>query len=275
MGSNGQTLPFSEGFESTTFPPTGWTINNPDGADTWARSTSAYKTGTASAVMDNYTNDHSGQADDMISPMLDLTSMPNPSLAFQLAYKLYTNPSLTTNYSDTLQILISTDCGATYSSIYKKYGTNLTTTTPTWANSAFTPTSSQWRQEVISLASYSSASGAFIKFRNISDYENFLYIDDINISTTASINMQSAIQGINIYPNPSADGKFMVDIKKDEHSIQKLSVYDVLGNKVFEILNNIPAGVYDMNLANLSNGTYLVEIVKDNTTVFNKIIINK
>ena len=276
LGGAGQALPFTEGFEGTTFPPTGWAINNPDGLDTWKRTTIAHKTGVASMVMDNYTTDNTGQADDIITPMLDLTSMPNPNLAFQLAYKLYTNPTTNPNFSDTLQVLISTDCGATYSSIYKKYGANnLTTTTPAWANSAFTPTTSQWRQEVISLSGYSSATGAFIKFRNISDFENFLYIDDINISTTASINQQTAAQGINIYPNPSADGKFFVDIKKDEHSVQKLSVYDVLGNKVFEIKENIPAGVYDMNLVNLSSGTYLVEIVKDNTTLFNKVIINK
>ena len=273
--SGGQALPLVEGFEGATFPPTGWTINNPDGLDTWARTTTAYKTGSACIVMDNYTNSYVGQDDDIITPMLDLTSMPNPNLAFQLAYKLYTNPTSNPNYSDTLQVLISTDCGATYSSIYKKYGTNLTTTTPTWANSAFTPTTSQWRQEVISLSSYSNANGVFIKFRNISDFENFLFIDDINISTTASISQQTAAQGINIYPNPSADGKFFVDIKKDEHAVQKLSVYDILGNKVFEVKNNIPSGIYDMNLNNLSSGTYLVEIVKDNTTLFNKIIINK
>ena len=275
LGGSGQALPFTEGFEGTTFPPTGWAINNPDGTDTWTKTTSAYKTGAASIVMDNYTNSHIGQVDDIISPMLDLTSISNPSLAFQLAYKLYTNPTSNPNYSDTLQVLISTDCGATYSSIYKKYNTNLATTTPTWANSAFTPTASQWRQEVVSLSSYSAATGAFIKFRNISDYENFLFIDDINITSSTGINAQSAAQGINIYPNPSADGKFLVDIKKDEHSVQKLSVYDVLGNKVFEIKDNIPSGTYDMNLNNLSSGTYLVEIVKDNTTLFNKIIINK
>jgi hypothetical protein len=91
----------------------------------------------------------------------------------------------------------------------------------------------------------------------------------------ASISTQNATQGVSIYPNPSADGKFIVDIKKDEHAVQHLSVYDVLGNKVFEIKNNMAAGTYDINLSNLSSGTYLVEIIKDNTALFNKIIINK
>src|ERR1035437_3570961 len=44
----GAALPFFEGFESTTFPPTGWTLVNPDNGTTWARVTTAHS-GTASA----------------------------------------------------------------------------------------------------------------------------------------------------------------------------------------------------------------------------------
>ncbi|MEP7253186.1 MAG: hypothetical protein ABI683_12425, partial [Ginsengibacter sp.] len=42
-------LPNTEGFESTTFPPPGgWTLFNPDGGVSWARTTEAKKSGTAS-----------------------------------------------------------------------------------------------------------------------------------------------------------------------------------------------------------------------------------
>ena len=52
--TNGLTLPFTEGFESTTFPPTGWTLNNPDAKTTWTKSTAAKKSGAGSAVLLNY-----------------------------------------------------------------------------------------------------------------------------------------------------------------------------------------------------------------------------
>jgi anti-sigma28 factor (negative regulator of flagellin synthesis) len=225
--------------------------------------------------MANFSYSASGQIDDIITPAIDLSSITNPGLTFQVAYELYTSPTATLTYSDTLQVLISTDCGATYQSIYKKFSTNLTTTTPPFATPEFKPTATQWRQESISLGAYTTATTAFVKFRSITDYENDLYIDDINIATLSGINAQSASQGVSVYPNPSVDGKFLVDIKKDEHSVQRISVYDILGTKVFEIKDNIPAGTYDMNLERLSSGTYLVEIVKDNATLFNKIIINK
>ena len=130
--------------------------------------------------------------------------------------------------------------------------------------------------ETVSLSSYAGTAGVSIKFRNISEYENFLYLDDINITDAASgINSNNSVSGISIYPNPSADGNFTVDVKKDEHAVQKICVYDLLGKKVFELNANVPAGMYNMNLSDLSSGTYMVQIVKENQTLFNKIVINK
>ncbi|MGH2563740.1 MAG: choice-of-anchor J domain-containing protein, partial [Ginsengibacter sp.] len=43
--------PVAEGFETTTFPPVNWSIQNPDGDVTWERTTSAAKTGTGSMVI--------------------------------------------------------------------------------------------------------------------------------------------------------------------------------------------------------------------------------
>ncbi|MFN6037467.1 MAG: M43 family zinc metalloprotease, partial [Bacteroidota bacterium] len=185
--SGGQALPFSEGFEGTTFVPAGWSLNNPDAGVTWERTTAAAKNGVASARIDNYNDDFTGEIDEITTPALDLTSVTSPALSFNVAYKLYTNPASNPNYSDTLNVLISTDCGATWSSIYKKFGVALTTTSPTYANSAFIPTSNQWRYEVISLSSFSNTPNALLKFRNSSQYENYLYLDNINISSFTGI----------------------------------------------------------------------------------------
>jgi len=268
-------LPYFEGFESTSaFPFNGITIYNPDAATTWAKSTTAHKTGAGSAYMDNFNYQANKQIDEMILPFLDLTGGTNQQLTFQVAYQLDTDPTSNPNFSDTLQVLVSTNCGSTWTSVYKNFGVALTTITPAFSATAFTPTSTQWRLETISLTSYVS-SNVMIKFRNITDYENQLYIDDINISKTTGIRTEAASVGVFIYPNPSADGKFMVEIKQNQNEVNKLSVYDVLGNKVYEIDQKIPVGQYNMDLSNLSNGTYFVEVIKENKPVFTKIVINK
>jgi hypothetical protein len=63
-------LPLREGFEGTTFPPTGWTIVDGDGATTWVRTTSAsgFGTSTACAYVDNYNYNAKGQKDYLYTP---------------------------------------------------------------------------------------------------------------------------------------------------------------------------------------------------------------
>jgi len=274
--TTGTAMPLIEGFESTTFPPTGWSLNNLDGSTTWDRTTAAKKSGVASAYMDNFNYNASGQVDELITPAVNLTTgTAPPQMTFQVAYRLYTDPSASPNYSDTLNVMISTNCGSTWTSLYKQFGSAFTTATPVFSTASFVPTATQWRMETINLASYNTAPMAFIKFKHTTDYENQMYIDDINIDNSTGIANYASLTGVSVYPNPSADGKFVVDIRQNAEKVQRLAVYDVLGNKVYEINQNIPSGMYEMNLDNLSNGTYLVEIIKANKPVYTKILINK
>src|SRR5207249_4515522 len=100
---------------------------------------------------------------------------------------LFTNPLSTPNYSDTLTVLLSTDCGVTWNQIYKKFGAALTTKVPNFQSSAFTPTSTQWRLETVSLIPYSTCNNAIFKFINTCSFENRLYLDDIQISGPMSV----------------------------------------------------------------------------------------
>ena len=275
--SGGVAIPFSEGFESTTFIPVGWTLSNPDNADTWGRTTAAKKTGLASAKLDNFTNPFAGESDAMITPALNLSAQPSPSLTFQVAYKLYTSPTANPNYSDTLDVSISTDCGATYTSLYKKFGTALTTTTPTFGTASFVPTNTQWRLETVSLAAYASAQNAYIKFTNISGYEQNLYIDDINIAGIVGLNNQTTSTVlVNVYPNPNS-GQLTVEVANHQgNAVGEISIYNVIGQKV---LNTIPfkglSTIQSIDMSSLANGVYQVEVKSNGTSTFKKVVLNK
>ncbi|MCI0472471.1 MAG: choice-of-anchor J domain-containing protein, partial [Ignavibacteria bacterium] len=58
----------SEGFESTTFPPTGWTSKNVAGTNVWLRSTGQFHSGTASAFI-NY--ETAGGNDWLVTPKIN------------------------------------------------------------------------------------------------------------------------------------------------------------------------------------------------------------
>ena len=195
-------------------------------------------------------------------------------MTFYLAYKLYTDPTTNPNYSDTLEVLISTDCGATYTSLYKKFGVPLTTTTPAWANNSFTPTAAQWRMETVSLAAYSSNTTAIFKFRNINQYENNLYVDDININTATGIDEIALSNSITVFPNPST-GKLIINSGNKDVKLVALRVYDVIGNVVFEkTIKSLGISSQTIDLSKLSNGVYSIQFVTDKGATNKKITLS-
>ncbi|HKR06612.1 MAG TPA: T9SS type A sorting domain-containing protein [Bacteroidia bacterium] len=273
--SSGQAVPFSESFTAVAFPPSGWSINNNDGGTTWARATVSNAGGAGSLWIDNYNYNAWGEIDEMVTPNFDLTSISNPQMTFYLAYRLYTDPGTNPNYSDTLEVLISTDCGVTYTSLYKKFGIPLTTTTPTWANNSFTPTAAQWRQETINLSAYSTATTAIFKIRNINQYENNLYVDDININTATSISEIKNNSAFSVYPNPAAD---IVSIQMNPASEKNfvINIFNTLGSKVFEKKITVNNNKHvELNLFELTTGVYSLNIKSDSENKTVKLLIKK
>lgn len=274
VSSTGQNLPYSEGFESTSFPQGGMTLNNPDNATTWVRTTAAAKTGVASAFMDNMNYTANGEVDEMILPNLNLSSVTNPVLTFQVAYQLYTDPSATTTYSDTLRVWISTDCGITWIPVYGKWGANLTTTTPTFSTNPFVPTTNQWRLETVSLSAYQSYSNVMVKFRHITDYENGLYVDDINIQNTTDVQNLTMTNDIQMYPNPST-GIVNMDVNLFNRDNLTINVTNSIGQRVSQVSDeNTFGGRYVLDLSNEPNGVYFVEVQTGTEVVTRRIVIS-
>ncbi len=129
------TLPLVENFEGATFPPTGWTINNPDGgavawgtagAKTFVRRAAAGNTGSAtgSAGIEcfNYNTDTT-QVDELISRPISLSGATSPRMTFKRSYKYYGAP-----YMEELRVFISSNCGTSFGpAVYYKKGTQLAT----------------------------------------------------------------------------------------------------------------------------------------------------
>ncbi len=180
-GGSSFPLPFSEGFTSTTFPATNWSIVNSNASLSWARSASvgyAPTTGN-SCFFNNFSIDDSGNNDELRLPKTTLAGFSSAQLTFDVAYAPYS----TVNY-DGLEVFISTDCGGTFTTIYSKSNTTLATAPATTAT--FAPTTAQWRTETVNLSSYLGQTNVIIGFRNIAGYGNNLYLDNINLTGVAT-----------------------------------------------------------------------------------------
>ncbi|GAA4324829.1 T9SS-dependent choice-of-anchor J family protein [Flaviaesturariibacter amylovorans] len=179
-------LPLEEGFESTTFPTSNWTLSNPDGDVTWVRRAPGRNSGF-SAFFDNWNNDVVGTKDDIRSVPIAVANKA-VSITFDLAHKNYGTASADW---DTLQVLVSTDCGVTFTSLYKKWGTNLATAGAATANYT-NPIASDWRRDTVTVPATLLTSGKMIvAFRNSNRYGNNIFLDNIRIVTIENRDIQA------------------------------------------------------------------------------------
>ncbi|RYY38903.1 MAG: T9SS type A sorting domain-containing protein [Chitinophagaceae bacterium] len=177
--SGGTPPPLTEGFQSATFPPTGWTIYNPDGNATWQRSATAGFNSTASMYFDNWNNNAAGQIDELRSSPISVVSTDNIEVTFDVAHKPYS----LTGSQDTLAVLVSKDCGQTWTEIYKKWGANLATVSGVATGAAYVPAGNgDWRHEVATVpASMVNAGSILVAVRTRGRFGNNVYVDNINI----------------------------------------------------------------------------------------------
>ena len=181
IGGSGSALPLSEGFTLATFPPTNWSLINLDAsATTWARHATVGLAPTAGNSMwfDNFVFNDSGNSDELRTPRLNFQSLSSAQMTFDVSYAPYD-----ATYYDGLEVLISTDCAQTFTSVYLKSATVLATVAA--QTTAFVPTSAQWRAETINLTPYIGQQNVIIAIRNLAGYGNNLYVDNINITGVA------------------------------------------------------------------------------------------
>jgi hypothetical protein len=267
--------PLKEGFEGTTFPPSGWAVSNPDGDITWARTTLAAKTGVASAYINNYDYAVNNEVDRLITPLFAVNGTDSSFLTFQLAAATYTDPGTPGNPFDTLQILITTDCGASYTSVYKKWGADLITRADkvNGLTTSFVPTSTEWRKDSVFLTPYLNGANTIqVVFKNTSNFENNVYIDDVNLYNIV-INPFLKEKGILITPNPFTSS-FVVQHYPNPATLKAIGVYNSVGQLISQ--RNFAVGTapnyIGFDLPALQSGMYYVKIFYTDKTVTQKIL---
>ena len=260
----------AEDFKNPVFPPANFFITD-DAADgiVWRRDsvTGAYGTDTASMFFDNFNFNVSGTKDRISTRLIDLSSAAAAILAFDVAYSPYN----TTNWSDTLAIYVSTDCGATDTLVYLKGGTQLSADSS--VNTAlFIPTATQWRNDIVDLSPFLGASDVMISFENRGWFGNVMYIDLINITTAVGMNDNESASDFIMFPNPvhqsSAISISHVELK-DAGKIA-VKIYDIIGNEVKQLpVTSSSSGkmFVQFDRGNLESGMYFYSISSGNTFI--------
>lgn len=268
-GSTPASTPVAQGFVSAMFPPASWIrLNGGVTTATWSRTAVGATANNGSAKMDFY-NSPNGNVDELYTTKIDLSTISNPYLSFTMAKAAYTG------YSDQLDINVSTDCGATWTTIWSQSDPQLTTAGN--LTSAFAPTSgnaSQWRTENVSLSAYIGEPEVVISFKAISGFGNNLYIDDINIyNSVAGVNENDLSSKVNLYPVPSS-GSVFIDLSVFKNDEVSINILDVTGKSISNY-SAARSNRHEILLQNLANGSYMVQVDADGERVIKPMILNR
>lgn len=256
-------FPLAEGFENNTFPPTGWEIKNYDGSYTWEITAEAAKSGTKSIVMHNLAYNTNDAVDDILSPTFDPAGHDSVFLFFDVAAAAFSSLNSSDNVWDSLQIFTTSDCGQTLDNLYNKGGAGLLTRKQP-ATNEFIPTSAEWRRDSVNLTPMIKKGRFRVVFRNISNAENNIYLDNINIVTR---NTQPYLKekGITIGPVPVAN-QLYITFLEIPNDLDYIAIYNALGQLVAKqpgsSINNSNRFIFD--LVNEPNGIYFVKLIYRN-----------
>jgi hypothetical protein len=299
INSTTSTIPISEGFQGPDEEPapTGAIADNPNGISAFTISDATVGAGYAIGGHGNsdgcflwlFYGISAGESSKLVFEKLDFSGTSDNELTFAHAYAQYQAES------DQLEISVSTDCGATWASVWNKSGATLATVPAQTAN--FFPNANQWVDNIVDLSAYDNAPDVMIAFEGTSNYGNNLFIDDINTgvasmaswdcdpvngcvdpgagsgqytSITAcnavctSTDITETISNLSVYPNP------VINTLTIEGDYTSINIYDIFNKLVLTSKSQ-----KEIDVSSLSNGLYFANIKNQNTITVKKITIAK
>ena len=275
--------PLKEGFESTAFPPANWILVKAGNPYSWERTTLSASEGLASAFIRNYAiKTNLGSKDDLYAPLIQLSAPDSVFLKFDVAHVTAKYPGSTEVQLDTLEVLLTKDCGASFTSVYKKWGADLQTVGgpnfpavyPATDTLGFVPgIKTQWRTDSVNLTpQLAGSTGSFqLVFRNITNGGNNIYIDNVNI-TPLLLPAKLKSQGYLIAPNPN-NGSVNIRHYLPPTNLKGIVVINAAGQVIIQkqyngnALSSIP-----LDLTRYANGIYTIRMVYDNKVVIERIV---
>jgi hypothetical protein len=250
-------MPFKESFNGLNQ----WPIYPIHGNDTWQKALSS-----SAMVARNF--QRPSFASGMISP---LVIRGNPDSVF-LDFDLAANTPIASK-PDTLEIAISWDCGKNWQSVYKKWGSTLSTADRNTSASFEPLNATEWRKERIDLTGIMNGKNTFMaRFVNIGNGNNNVYVDNVYI-TSITLPQRLKEQGHLLYPNPASTNT-AIQFFPAVSNLKSIQVSDAKGGVVlsYQFKTGQSVHLQKINLAGLPAGIYFLNIQFTDKLITEKLI---
>ncbi len=268
---------FKESFEIGDFENQYWTIENPDDDKTWEIfEVGGNEPGIMAAGVNIRDYFNVGERDRLISPPFNLENINTAFLSFQYAYA-QRYPQI----ADSLIVLISDDCGGSWSRIFadSENGSGNFATHELVDN--FWPQSpSDWCLEGwgapcldIDISPWAGNANVQIAFETYSFQGNPIFVDNIIISQFVGLDEGNVADGEwHIFPNPN-DGSFNMRLP-NHGTYYQIQVSDALGKIVYQRDVNPSMHTLDIKLdEGLTEGIYIIKLRGEGHALAKKLLI--
>ena len=253
-GTTGQMI---QNFSNSAFPYANYYVTSPTG-DNWVRV--APNSGCIRYSFYAFT---AGKIGEVYLAPVNMSTNTNNAMTFDVAYRQYQTEN------DRLQVMVSSDCGVTWTTVYDKAGSTLATLGASTANYT-TPGASDWRNETVSLANFGSADKLIVKFKATSAYGNNVFVDNIMIGGALAIVEFEEIPAT-LYPNPASQ---TATIAFEATGAYEVTLTDAAGRVIQSVANTANGATeVEFNVAQLTAGVYLVNIMSNGKMTTKSLVV--
>ena len=188
----------------------------------------------------------------LISPVFDFSNVVNANLIFHwsLSYTFSIDPN--DNYD--LIVKVSDNGGFSWTSIWDE---SMVGVFENWI----------YYEEEIDLSAFAGQDQIQFAFNYVGADGAAAYIDEISMDVSLGNNERLTESLLNIYPNPS---KGFVQIESD-HAIKSLSLFNILGQKVFEN-KYLSVHACKVDMLNFPKGHYTIQVETNESVTTSKLI---
>ncbi len=265
----------AESFEGDSLYPVGWYSTPTDVNRDWNLTTAAASDGSNSMVMNNYNYARLGFTSDLNSTVYDFSNWASVDLYFDYAYKRYNAFQL-----DTFEVRVSTDCGASWQSVWRVGGLFLSTVAGNALNAPWVPTdSAHWKTIVVNLDTLvQNQSQVRLQFRSISGEGQNIHLDNIRFVTTSTgLSSPPGMRPtLSVHPNPFRE-ELRISYRLEATSQVRLRLTDISGKVLLDEAKGWQdPGEYHLReqtrFAELPSGIYFLRLETDQGSQTRKLV---
>ena len=255
-------LPLSENFDAYYYPAPGWLILDtsfPMVARKWTtyigyQTNIGHNNSRALLAYDNGAS-YACTPDEASYELLPSVTLPSGGKV--LEFYLAASP-VNSSSRDKLDVVYSTDCGATWTQVWGLEGASLATTTfgKNWDLFNRIPAQSDWAFKSVDMSSVPQ--GAIIAFRGTCRSGKPYYIDDVTLRENPLGIERVNAGALRLYPNPASD-EVTLDASAACNRPVTIKVIDAMGRLAQSPIEQVlSGGQVKLSLAKLPAGLYQV-----------------